>query len=172
MLKEIKENTVASYKKTVNRINIAKLIINGVFQLFFLFYYIYLIYTHKDSLGYLVCYSILLGVLVVSFIIEILLMNKIDDTKEEKKDKKAKRKKTKNAVKIIKYLIKFATICIAFADIKANGGTPNAILLMSFSVGVFTMQIMFSIIIHLLKKSFSRMFKRGNKEQNKEDRKK
>lgn len=155
MFQKIKENTVASYKRTMTRINITKLIINGCFQLFFLIYYIYLITTHKDSTDYMICYSILLGVLVVSFIIEIILMDKVDDTKEEKKSKKNKKKKTKSVVKIIKYIVKIATIYIAMRDIRLNGGTHMATLLVYWSILVLCMQLTFEIIMFAIRKTFS-----------------
>ena len=158
MLEKFKEDALLKYKKAMNKINLAKLIINGVFQLFFLLYYVYLIVTHINSLGYVICYSILLGVLLIAFAIDIILKDKVEDTKEEKKSKKNKKKRYRTFVKIVRYLIKFATICIAFQDVIIHGGTPNAILLLSFSIAVFILQIAFATIVFSIKRSIAKTF--------------
>ncbi len=158
MLEKIKEGASLKYKKAMSKINLVKLIINGVFQLFFLLYYVYLIVTHTNSLGYVICYSILLGVLLIAFLIDIVLKDKAEDTKEKKKSKKNKKKHYKTFVKLVKHLIKFATICIAFQDIITHGGTPNAILLLSFSIAAFILQILFAAIVFSIKRSIAKTF--------------
>ncbi len=127
-----------------------------MFATFFLIYYIYLIYTNavESSWGYVACYSALLVVSIVSFIVEITLMNWGDDTKEDKKTKKGRKKRRDTFAKVVKYLVKIGMLVITFYDIKANGATPTASIMFNWSLILLSIQLTFELIMWAIRTTF------------------
>lgn len=152
------KHTFVAYKKILKELSLVKRILNYLIQAFFLGYYVYLICTHLNSTVRLVLYSILLIVLIVSFIFELCVKDKKDDTKKIKKLRKANKKRFRLFIQIIKYLAKLGTIVIAIIEIIVYGGTDLAIILLAVSIIMFLLKLGADIGIYLVEKYATMMY--------------
>lgn len=153
----VKHSTTA-YKLIMRELSLFKRILNILIQTVFFAYYIYLLVTKIDSLGYTISYAILLAVMVASIIIELSMRGKSDETKNEKKKRKHNKAKIDLVVKIIKYLAKVATIVLAVIDIALHGGSDLSIILIAVSTLLLIVQITADIVFHFLKRYFTMMY--------------
>jgi len=152
------KHTYLAYKMILKELSILKKVLNYIIQAFFLGYYIYLIVTHLDSVVRLVLYSVLLAVLVASFIIELCVRDKDTDTRKEKKERKENKKKVQLGIKIVKYLAKIGTIVLTVIDIVFYGGTDLAIVLLAVSIIMLVLKVAADVAIYLVEKYASMMY--------------
>ena len=86
------KHTQAAYSKIKKELSTLKTVINYIVQALFLAYYVYLLVTKIGSIVHIVLYSVLLAVLVISFILELCMKDKQEDTIKEKKIRKQNKK--------------------------------------------------------------------------------
>lgn len=152
------KHSTTTYKLILHELTTFKKILNIVIQSVFLAYYIYLICTHTDNIPYIVCYSMLLGVLVASAIIEFIMRGKDDESKNEKKKRKHNKRIADLIIKIVKYVAKVGTIVLAVIDIVMNTGTDLAIILVALSTTLLVVQIIMDIVFYFLRRYFTMMY--------------
>ena len=152
------KHTQAAYSKIKKELSTLKTVINYIVQALFLAYYVYLLVTKIGSIVHIVLYSVLLAVLVISFILELCMKDKQEDTIKEKKIRKQNKKIIKFVIKIVKYLAKIGTIVVAIIDIWLNGGTDLGLILVAVSIIMVLMNILVDGIVYLAEKYFSMLY--------------
>lgn len=152
------KHTYSAYKMILKELSILKKVANYLIQAFFLGYYVYLILTNLDSVVRLVLYSVLLAALIVSFIIELSIRIKKDDTRRNKKIRKQNKKRIQFGISIVKYLANLGTIVLTIIDIVLNGATDLAIVLLAVSIILFVLKIVLDIAIYLIEKYVSMIY--------------
>ena len=152
------KHTYLAYKMVLKELSILKKVLNYIIQTFFLGYYVYLIVTHLDSPVRLALYSVLLVVLIVSFIIDLCVRDKENDTRKAKKLRKENKKKIRFGMSIVKYLVKVATIVLTIVDLIVYGVSDLALILLAVSIVMLIASVASDVAIYLVEKYASMMY--------------
>lgn len=152
------KHTYLAYKMVLKELSILKKVLNYIIQTFFLSYYVYLIVTHLDSPVRLALYSVLLAVLIVSFIIDLCVRDKENDTRKVKKTRKENKKKIRFGMSIVKYLVKVATIVLTIIDLVVYGVSDLALILLAVSIVMIIASVASDVAIYLVEKYASMMY--------------
>ena len=122
------------------------LLISFASLLFFTGFYIYKIVTNVGHPFYLTAYIVFLVLTLLTAVIELIFMRRQDDDKETKKEKKLKRKRAKFIIKILKYVVKLATIIIAIIELATIEFTVGKLIALLFAINLFIFEVIFTII--------------------------
>ena len=152
------KHTYLAYKMVLKELSILKKVLNYIIQTFFLGYYVYLIVTHLDSPVRLALYSVLLVILIVSFIIDLCVRDKENDTRKAKKLRKENKKKIRFGMSIVKYLVKVATIVLTIIDLIVYGVSDLALILLAVSIVMLIASVASDVAIYLVEKYASMMY--------------
>ncbi|MCQ3035931.1 MAG: hypothetical protein MJ248_06960 [Bacilli bacterium] len=152
------KHTYLAYKMILKELSILKKVLNYIIQTFFFGYYVYLIVTHLDSPVRLALYSVLLVVLIVSFIIDLCVRDKENDTRKAKKTRKENKKKIRFGMSIVKYLVKVATIVLTIIDLIVYGVSDLALILLAVSIVMLIASVASDVAIYLVEKYASMMY--------------
>lgn len=139
------DNTYGVLKKLKHDVVLAERIVETILQIFFLFYYSYLIYSNVNNLFYLIIYSCLGAVSIIYFVFYVIGL--VSDNKYYKKRVKPF---AKRIVTIIKYMIRIFTIVIAFIEMYKEPISDFERIINIVSLVSLCVQIAISIISHFV----------------------
>ena len=142
------------------RIYLISLFISLTSLVFFTGFYIYKIATNVDHKFYLSAYIAFLVLTLLTAFIELLFRRRKDDDKETKQSKTIKRKRAKLIIKIIKYIVKLATIVIAISELATIAFTVGKLIAVIFAIHLFIFEVMFTII-HIRIERRAKAFKKS-----------
>lgn len=139
------DNTYGVLKKLKHDVLSIERVVETLLQIFFLFYYAYLIYNNIDSTLYLIIYSILGGVSLIYFVFYVIGL--ISNNKFYKNQVKPVAKKI---VTSIKYLIRIFTLVIAFIEMYREPTSDFERIINIVSLVSLCVQIAISIVSHFI----------------------
>lgn len=139
------ENTYGVLKKLKHDIALAERVVETALQIFFLFYYAYLVYNNLNNTMYLVIYAILGSISLIYFIFYLIgLISKNSFYK------KRVRNFVKRIVTIIKYAIRIFTIVFAFVEMYHYPISDFDRIINIVSLVSLCLQMLVSIISHFV----------------------
>ena len=141
------DNTYGVLKKLNHDVVLTERIVETILQIFFLFYYAYLIYNNVNSFLYLIIYSCLSTVSIIYFIFYVIGL--VSDNKYYKKRVKPL---VKRIVTVIKYMIRIFTIVVAFVEMYKDPISDFERIINIVSLVSLGIQIAVSIISHFVSK--------------------
>lgn len=145
-----------SLEKLSYKIYLVTLFISFASLLFFTGFYIYKIITNIGHKFYIIAYIVFLALTLLTAVVELIFRRKKDDDKETKKEKKLKRKRAKFVIRIIKYLVKTATIVIAIMELITISVTVGKVVSVVLAINMLIFEITFTVFYliaeHKLKK--------------------
>ena len=133
-------------KRLGYRIYLISLLFSFASLVFFTGFYIYKIVTSTNHPFYLSCYIAFLALTIITAIIEVIFIRRKDDDRETKREKKLKRKKAKLVIKLIKYIVKLATIVLAIIELVTIEATVGKVIALLFAIHLFVLEVFFTIM--------------------------
>lgn len=115
-------------------------------------YYVYLIMNNIDNLIYLIAYSVLCLVVIISFILELVFKQKKSDSRKRARVKLERKRIASRTVRIIKCVAKTITITVAIIEMVQGPELELSIILNVVSMFALFLQILFEVIIHYVYK--------------------
>ena len=147
------QNFFIHTRSSIDRINRQLKVMRYLFSfsssVLFILYYVYLIVIHLDSIPYLITYSVLLGVSVLLFFINLYFLLKKGKSRLEKRLNIERKRRWMLSLRIAKALIRIATISLAGYDLLTNGGSDLELISFILSILVFVVNIVINIIIEI-----------------------
>ena len=133
-------------EKLSYKISFISLLLSLASLLFFTGFYIYKIAINVDHKFYLSAYIVFLVLTILTAVVELLFRRRKDDDKETKQARKLKRKRAKFIIKIIKYIVKLATIIIALIELITIVFSVGKLIALIFAINLFIFEVVFTVI--------------------------
>lgn len=146
------KHSVSAIKIIKNDLLKIKKIINIVVQIVFFAYCLYLIFSNLDSIPYIITYSLILLISIVSIIIEPRFRTKEGDDRKEKRLKKKQRRIVGIILRGSKYLCKLVAIIVAIIEISTSAASDLSILATIGSSVLLLIQIIYDFVVLLVNK--------------------
>lgn len=129
--------------------------ISLVTQVLFIGYYVYLIFINFDienRLGFLIVYSSLLVLSLITLIIEIYFLSKRNRTRLEKRMSIEKKRKTDNLLLTIRILLKIGAITLSGFELVKYSTTEMQIITFTLSIVLLVFYLGFNSLIFIINK--------------------
>lgn len=146
------KHTMAAIEKIKKDLSFFTFVLSYLSMIVFAVYYIYLIIINATITIYLVVYSILFMTVLASFITELILKQKENDSRKKTRIKLEKRRLVGNIIKIFKYLAKSITIGIVIYEIFKNPEFQLSLLMNIVSIAMLVIQLISEFVIYFVKK--------------------
>lgn len=144
------KHTLALYHKIREDLNKIGYILTIIIQAFLLFYYSYSIYIHKDSIVYIVLYSILLTISILLFTEETIYQYKRSKVKED--EFKETHKKKRNILKLCSLLTRFALLILSLIPIIQDTVSDfDKVITLALAI-LLVIQVCFIFVAYLINK--------------------
>lgn len=140
-------HTLAAIERIKKELSIFAKIIGVVSTIIFSIYYGYLIYENITLVPNLIAYIILFSVVIATFIIELVLSTKKNDSRKIKRMKLERKRFISIFIKSLKYLAKTITVGMALYLSLKNASSDLMIIMNFVSCGVLVITLLFEFIM-------------------------
>lgn len=143
-------HTLSAIRIIKRELSKIKKVLNIGVQIAFVLYCLYLIFSNFDSLPYIIIYSFVLVLSLVTTMIEPFYKIDENDQKNVKRQKKKHKRVVFIFIKSLKYLFKLVAISIAIYEIATKGATDLSILATIGSGVLLLIQVIYDSITMLV----------------------
>lgn len=152
-------NTRSSIDHISKQLKMLAKVISLTTSILFIGYYVYLIVTDFDRLGFLIVYSALFVLSFISLIFDIrfYLMEKDEHTRKEKRLSVEKRRKLNNILLFLRVLLKIATIVLSGIELVKYSASNMQIIMFTLSIILLISYLVFNSLIFVLHRNIDVM---------------
>lgn len=152
-------NTRSSIDHISKQLKMLAKVISLTTSILFIGYYVYLIVTDFDRLGFLIVYSALFVLSFISLIFDIrfYLMEKDEHTRKEKRLSVEKRRKLNNILLFLRVLLKIATIVLSGIELVKYSASNMQIIMFTLSIILLISYLVFNSLIFVLNRNLDLM---------------